>query len=73
MLKMCVLRSHSFNMTILMCICDYIKKMKMVGPPGLNGLTVPSPVDVEGSKGDDPAMASCRPVLARQFKPAAAR
>lgn len=45
----------------------------MAGPRGLSGLTVPSHVDVEGSKGADPAMASCRSVLARQFKPAAAQ
>ncbi len=47
--------------------------METAGPRGLSGLTVRSPVDVGGSKGDDPAMASCRPVPARQSKPAAAR
>lgn len=68
-----MLRSHSFNTSIPTCMCVYIKKMKMVGPPGLSGLTVQSPVDVEGSKEGDPATASCLPVPARQFKPAAAR
>ncbi|TMS21884.1 hypothetical protein E3U43_012149 [Larimichthys crocea] len=46
--------------------------MKMAGPHGLSGPTVRSPVDVEGIKGDDPAMASSHPVLARRSKPAAA-
>lgn len=55
--------------TVYVCI----KIMKMAGPRGPSGLTVRPPVDVEGSKGDDPAMASCRRVLARQSKPAAAR
>lgn len=54
------------------CLCMHVKIRETVGPSGLSGLTVRSPVGVEGSKGADPAMASCRPALARQFKPAAA-
>lgn len=55
-------------LTVYVCI----KMTKMAGPCGRSGLTVPSPVDEEGNRGDDPATASCRPVLAHQSKPAAA-
>lgn len=54
-----------------MCVC--IKMTEMAGPRGRSGPTVRSPVAAEGSKGADPATASCRPVPARQSKPAAAR
>lgn len=58
--------------TTHVCCLYVIKMMKTAGPHGLSGPTAPPPVDVEGSKGVDPAMASCRPALARQSKPAAA-
>lgn len=59
------------NTTHVFCLC-IIKIMKMAGPHGLSGPTAPPPVDVGGSKGADPAMASCHPALARRSKPAAA-
>lgn len=68
--KMCAktTKFHKAILTIYVCV----KMMKMAGPCGLSGPTVRSPVDVEGNRGADPAMASCRPALARQSKPAAA-
>lgn len=54
--------------TVYVCI----KMMKMAGLRGLSGPPVLQPVDVEGNKGADPAMASCRHVEARRSKPAAA-
>lgn len=59
---------HKGILTVYVCI----KMMKMTGPRGLSGPTVRSPVGVEGNRGADPAMASSRPVLARQSKPTAA-
>lgn len=67
--KMCANISNDKGIPIVY-VC--IKIMKMAGPHGLSGPTVQSPVDVEGIKGDDPAMASSHPVLARRSKPAAA-
>ena len=54
------------------CVSMCIKITKTAGPRGLSGLTVLSPVDVEDTNEADHATASCRPVPAHRFKPAAA-
>lgn len=63
---------HNLIPTVHVCVCVYIKIMKTAGPRGLSGPIVRSPVDVEGSRGADPATASSRPAPARQSRPAAA-
>lgn len=61
--------NRSYINSARLCVCEM---KKTAGPSGPSGPSVRSPADVEGSRGADPATASCRHAPVRRCKPAAA-